>query len=65
MYTPKSGLLLLVACVAAIAAVGSIFELYYGDPPLGQTLTAVILVFSAPLAGYSLYSAIQSARENS
>jgi hypothetical protein len=65
MYTPKSGLLLLVSCVAAIAAVGSSFDLYYGEPPLGTAVTTAILTLGAPLAIYCLYAAIQSVREGS
>jgi len=41
--TPKSGIFLGGACVAAIAAVGSIFELSYGEPDFGIQTTAIIL----------------------
>ena len=34
--TPKSGLLLALSCITAIAAVGSIFELSSGDAQLGN-----------------------------
>jgi hypothetical protein len=64
MYTPKSGFLLLLACVSAIAAVGSIFELAYGEPDLGQTVTTAILVVTLPLSIFSLYAAIQEAKAN-
>lgn len=59
-YTPKSAIFLLVSCVAAIASVGSIFELAYGDPQLGTTLTAIILVACVPLTGICLFLAIRS-----
>lgn len=62
--TPKSGLYLLISCIAAIAAVGSIFELSYGDPDLGQLPTIVILVGSIPLSGLLFWAAVQDTRAN-
>jgi len=59
-YTPKSAIFLLVSCVAAIATVGSIFELAYGDPQLGTVVTSLILAASAPLAGICLFLAVRS-----
>ncbi|MGA1475631.1 MAG: hypothetical protein ACO4AI_10815 [Prochlorothrix sp.] len=59
-YTPKSAIFLLISCVTAIASVGSIFELSYGDPQLGTTLTAIILAASLPLTGICLFMAIRS-----
>jgi len=46
--TPKSGLLYWGSC-AAIAAVGSIFELASGEPDLGSLATSIILAISIPL----------------
>ena len=62
--TPKSSLLLLISCVCAIAAVGSVFELSYGDPQLGSIPTILILVASIPLTGVSFWAAVQDTRAN-
>ncbi|MDF5707495.1 MAG: hypothetical protein PUP90_07380 [Nostoc sp. S4] len=65
MYlTPKSGLFLGGCCVSAIAAVGSIFELSYGQPDLGVTTTAIILALSIPLTGLFFFAAVRDARAN-
>ncbi len=65
MYlTPKSGLFLGGSCVSAIAAVGSIFELSYGQPDLGVQLTAIILGLSIPLTGLFFFAAVKDARAN-
>jgi hypothetical protein len=64
MMTPKSGLFLLSSCVAAIAAVGSIFELSSGNPQLGTLVTGVILAASIPLTGLCFYAAVRDARAN-
>ena len=62
--TPKSGVLLAGSCVAAIAAVGSIFELSSGMPDLGSTTTSIILALSIPMTGILFYAAVQDARAN-
>lgn len=64
MMTPKSGLLLAVSSVAAIAAVGSIFELSSGTPQLGALTTGIILALSIPVTVASFYAAVQDARAN-
>ncbi len=65
MYmTPKSGVLLLMSCFAAIACVGSIFELSSGTPELGQMVTSVILTISIPLAVVCFILAVLDARAN-
>ncbi|MTJ54061.1 hypothetical protein FJR38_16100 [Anabaena sp. UHCC 0253] len=65
MYlTPKSGLFLGGACVAAIAAVGSVFELSYGEPDFGFQATAIILALSIPLTGFFFIAAVRDARAN-
>ncbi|MEH2289235.1 hypothetical protein [Nostoc sp.] len=65
MYlTPKSSLFLGGSCVSAIAAVGSIFELAYGQPDFGVTTTAIILVLSIPLTGLFFFAAVKDARAN-
>ncbi len=65
MYlTPKSGLFLGGSCVTAIAAVGSIFELSYGQPDLGVLATAIILGLSIPLTGLFFFAAVRDARAN-
>ena len=62
--TPKSGLFLGASCVAAIAAVGSIFELSYGNPQLGILVTSTILLISIPLAGWLFIAAVKDAKAN-
>ncbi|MBE9128417.1 MULTISPECIES: hypothetical protein [unclassified Coleofasciculus] len=62
--TPKSGLFLMTSCIAAIAAVGSVFELSSGHPQLGTTVTAIILAASIPLGGFLFYAAVRDARAN-
>jgi hypothetical protein len=59
--TPLSGLFLALSCIAAIAGVGSIFELSSGQPELGTTLTQVILGLSFPVAGLAFFAAVLSA----
>jgi hypothetical protein len=62
--TPKSGLFLGGACVAAIAAVGSVFELSYGEPDFGFQTTAMILALSIPLTAFFFIAAVRDARAN-
>lgn len=62
--TPKSGALLGVACLTAIAAVGSMFELSSGDPDWGKAPTAVILALSIPTGILSFIEAVKDARAN-
>ena len=62
--TPKSGVFLLGSCISAIAAVGSIFELSYGDPDLGNSTTLIILIASIPISGYLFWAAVQDTRSN-
>lgn len=62
--TPKSGVLLAGSCIAAIAAVGSIFELSSGTPQLGGLVTGIILALAIPLTGILFYAAVQDARAN-
>ncbi len=64
MMTPKSGLFLAIACVAAIAAVGSVFELTSGEPELGSTLTIGILGLSVPVTIASFFGAIKNAQQD-
>ncbi|WP_016951216.1 hypothetical protein [Anabaena sp. PCC 7108] len=65
MYlTPKSGLFLGGACVSAIAAVGSVFELSYGEPDLGVQTTAIILALSIPITVLFFFAAVRDARAN-
>ena len=64
MMTPKSGLLLSGSCVAAIAAVGSMFELASGQPNLGGLATSVILAISVPLGGFFFFAAVRDANAN-
>lgn len=62
--TPKSGLFLACSCIAAIAAVGSIFELSSGEPDLGNQVTAIILAMSIPLTGLFFVAAVKDAKAN-
>ena len=62
--TPKSTLFLGGSCVAAIAAVGSIFELSSGSPELGTAVTGIVLSLSIPLAALLFYLAIKDAKAN-
>ena len=62
MLTPKSGAFLAGCCIAAIAGVGSIFELTSGQPELGNLVTSLILVASVPLAIYFFVAAVQDAK---
>jgi len=64
LLTPKSGILLLLSCVAAIAAVGSVFELSSGNPDLGNVTTGIILAASIPLTGIFFWAAVMDARAN-
>lgn len=59
--TPKSALFLSGSCVAAIAAVGSVFELASGEPELGSLVTSIILSISIPLVGLFFYAAVRNA----
>ena len=63
MYTmtPKIGLFLGGSCVAAIAGVGSIFELASGEPNLGGLTTTIILILSIPLTGLFFFAAVRDA----
>ncbi len=65
MLTPKSGLFLMISCIAAIAAVGSVFELAYGHPKYGESLTWGFLVASIPATVASFYAAVRNARRGS
>ncbi|HAO13131.1 MAG TPA: hypothetical protein DCQ51_18665 [Planktothrix sp. UBA8407] len=62
--TPKSMVLLLGSCVAAIAAVGSVFELSSGNPELGSLTTSVILALSIPLGIFLFFAAVKDAQMN-
>ncbi len=62
--TPISGLFLLGSCIAAIASVGSIFELSSGQPDLGMQNTAIILGISIPLTALFFFAAVKDARAN-
>nr|WP_199331916.1 MULTISPECIES: hypothetical protein [Anabaena] len=52
------------ACVSAIAAVGSVFELSYGQPDLGVQTTAIILALSIPITVLFFLAAVRDARAN-
>jgi hypothetical protein len=52
------------ACIAAIAAVGSIFELSSGTPELGAVATGTILAASIPLTALCFWAAVQDTRAN-
>lgn len=60
----KSYLYLGGACIAEIAAVGSVFELSSGTPQLGTVITSIILTLSLPLGGFLFVAAIRNAQGN-
>lgn len=62
--TPKSGAYLGIACLAAIAAVGSVFELASGDPNWGQGPTIATLGLCAPAVVIAFVAAVKDARAN-
>ena len=62
--TPKSGVFLLGSCIAAIAAVGSVFELSSGTPDLGNLNTSIILALSIPLTVLFFVVAVKDTRAN-
>ena len=62
--TPKSGVCLLLCCITAIAAVGSVFELSSGNPELGSMVTGLILAASIPLTIILFLVAVKDTRAN-
>ena len=56
---PLAGLFLALACLCGIAATGCVFELAYGDPDLGVSITRAILAASLPATVVSLLVAIR------
>ncbi|CCH92003.1 Similar to tr/P73442/P73442 [Microcystis aeruginosa PCC 9432] len=62
--TPKSGVLLLLSCVTAIAGVGCVFEISSGEPDLGNTTTGLILAASVPLTALFFWAAVKDTRAN-
>jgi len=62
--TPKSGVLLAGSCLAAIASVGSVFELSSGQPDWGVGPTRLILGICVPLVFICFYAAVRDARAN-
>ena len=62
--TPKSGLFLAGTCITAIAAVGSVFELAYGEPDLGVLPTSIVLALSVPITVFFFMAAVKDTREN-
>jgi hypothetical protein len=62
VMTPLSGVFLALACIAAIAGVGSVFELSSGEPELGIPLTRIILGFSLPVTIGAFVAAVRSAK---
>ena len=62
--TPKSGVFLLGSCIAAVAAVGSVFELSSGTPDLGNLNTSIILALSIPVTVLLFVVAVKDTRAN-
>jgi hypothetical protein len=56
---PLAGLFLALACLCGIAATGCVFELAYGEPDLGVSITRAILAASLPGTVLSLLVAIR------
>jgi hypothetical protein len=61
--TVKSGICLLLCCISAIAAVGSVFELSSGQPELGSTTTTLILAISIPVTAILFWIAVQDTKK--
>nr|WP_206069830.1 hypothetical protein [Nodosilinea sp. P-1105] len=57
-------MLLAGSCIAAIAAVGSVFELSSGSPDWGTVPTTAILGLCVPLVGVLFYAAVKDAKAN-
>jgi hypothetical protein len=55
---------LLLCCITAIAAVGSVFELSSGSPELGGMVTGLILAASIPLTVILFWIAVQDTKAN-
>jgi hypothetical protein len=64
MMTPKSGLLLGLACICGVAAVGSVFEITSGQPDWGFTATWIALGASVPVGLTAFVLAVKDARAN-
>ncbi len=64
MWTPKSGLLLLCSCLAAISAVAGAFELASGDPDWGVGPTGLLIGITVPLGIAFFLAAVKDARAN-
>jgi hypothetical protein len=62
--TPKSGVLLLVCCISAIAAVGCVFELNSGTPELGYTTTEGILAAAIPSTIFLFFAAVKDTKKS-
>jgi hypothetical protein len=56
---PLAGVFLALACLLGIAATGSVFELSYGEPDLGVSVTRLILAACLPGTVISLLVAIR------
>jgi hypothetical protein len=59
-YTPLGSICLLLSCIAAVAAVGCVFELSSGAPDYGTYITTGILAASVPLCIGLFYVAVRS-----
>jgi hypothetical protein len=64
MMTPKSGLLLGLACICGVAVVGCIFEISSGEPDFGMNPTIAILVASIPVGVLSFIAAVKDTKAN-
>lgn len=51
------------ACISAIAAVGSVFELSSGEPDLGMTTTGTILAVTVPLCLVCFLLAVKTSKQ--
>ncbi len=58
----KSSLLLFATCVTAIGATGCVFELAYGQPRFGVSITWALLILSIPVTVALFVGAVQAAR---
>ncbi|MFL0769888.1 MAG: hypothetical protein AB8E74_00930 [Prochlorococcus sp.] len=56
---PLAGLFLAIACLLGVTSTACIFELAYGAPGLGTTVTGLIVALATPCTIWSLVVAIR------
>ena len=56
---PLAGMFLAIACLLGVTSTACIFELAYGHPDLGTTITSLIIAIAGPCTIWSLLVAIR------